>query len=408
MKPRKPRPSATLGAAVAAALLTAGCQSGSGGGTSPAANAPATSPPHGYVEGAEETAEQQARLVLADAASGATRVLDLVTGDTTALKGTEPIRGAVTDGRFAFLATATGTRVVDSGTWTVDHGDHVHHYRAKVRGIGPIPGQRASHIHSDPAVTAVSFADGSARLYDRTALADGTVGAGRPLPGAARPGPVVPYREHLVVPGRGSGRDTVQITGREGTRPVTSIGARCAQPGGAAVTRRGVVLACSDGALLITGKNGRFTGLKIPYGKAVAARDRARSFDHRPGGSTLAARAGDDGAWLLDTTKRAWTHIRTGPVVAATTAGEGTPLLALAPDGVLSAYDPATGRRTATTKVLPRPGGTPAVIEIDAGRAYINDASAKRVHEIDYNDGLRRARTFPLDIAPTHMVETGR
>jgi hypothetical protein len=48
------------------------------------------------------------------------------------------------------------------------------------------------------------------------------------------------------------------------------------------------------------------------------------------------------------------------------------------------------------------------VIEIDATRAYVNDATAGVIHEIDYNDNLRVARTFTLDSTPTFMVETGR
>ncbi|SCG06430.1 hypothetical protein GA0115255_121493, partial [Streptomyces sp. Ncost-T6T-2b] len=32
----------------------------------------------------------------------------------------------------------------------------------------------------------------------------------------------------------------------------------------------------------------------------------------------------------------------------------------------------------------------------------------KRVYEIDYNDDLRVARTFDVDVRPSLMVETGR
>ncbi len=95
--------------------------------------------------------------------------------------------------------------------------------------------------------------------------------------------------------------------------------------------------------------------------------------------------------------------MRTGPVVAANTAGEGSPLLALAPNGALHGYDIATGKQTALAKMLQgrrRPARTP-VIEVDTSRAYVNDAAARKVYEIDYNDNLRLARTFPLDFAPT-------
>jgi hypothetical protein len=44
---------------------------------------------------------------------------------------------------------------------------------------------------------------------------------------------------------------------------------------------------------------------------------------------------------------------------------------------------------------------------VDTVRAYVNDPAGKAVHEIDYNDDLRLARSFKLPFAPAHMVETG-
>src|SRR5688500_12241630 len=118
-------PSVVSTAVVLTALLLAtGCQRGSD------AKAEA---PHGYVEGAEETAEQQSRLVLADAGTGAVQILDLITEKVSPAGKVGNVRELATDGRFAFLGTDTGAHVVDSGAWMVDHGDHVHYYRAKIR-----------------------------------------------------------------------------------------------------------------------------------------------------------------------------------------------------------------------------------------------------------------------------------
>jgi hypothetical protein len=102
-------------------------------------------------------------------------------------------------------------------------------------------------------------------------------------------------------------------------------------------------------------------------------------------------------------------------VVAANTAGEGAPLIVLESDGALHGYDISTGEETTVTarllKDVPRTAGSrsgAAVIEVDRSRAYLNDSHGKRVYEIDYNDDLRIARTFDLDIRPSLMVETGR
>ncbi|MFD1829953.1 hypothetical protein ACFSJS_09780 [Streptomyces desertarenae] len=396
-------------AALAAAALLAGCQSGPDRAESAEAEPPPSAVPHGYVEGAEETAEQQPRLVMADARTGGIHVLDLTTGDVTRVGRIEGVRDIATDGRFAYLGTGEGTHVVDSGAWTVDHGDHVHYYRSKIRALGEIGAGRPQHVHGDTALTAVTF-DGGARLFDRAALEDGDVGGGRPVTGRSGRGPVVPYREHLLVAGTGAAQDAVEVRDREGA-PVASVAERCPQTRGTAVTRRGVVFGCSDGALLVTEEDGGFTGEKIPYGGPVDAGDRAVAFDHRPGSTTLVATAGDDAVWVLDITERTWKKVETGPVAAVNTAGEGTPLLVLTEDGTLSAYDPATGKRTASTGLLagaPPEQTASAVIEVDTSRAYVNDAAARKVHEIDYNDRLRRARTFALDFTPTLMVETGR
>ncbi|MFZ4300157.1 hypothetical protein ACOZE3_19865 [Streptomyces cinereoruber] len=387
-----------------ACLLASGCAGGDE--PEPAGDQGREAVPHGHVEGAREAAEQQSRLVMADAATGTVRVLDLVTGDTATLGAVGPVTDVTTDGRFAYLATGAGTEIVDSGAWTVDHGDHVHYYRAKIRRAGRVEGPGPVRAHSDPAVTALSFGDGSVRLFDREALEDARPGAGRTLPGATAP--VIPYGEHLVVPGTGAAHDRVEIRDRDG-EPVSSPDETCPEPRGTALTRRGAVLGCADGALLIGEDDGAFTARKIPYGTAVAPAERAVEFRHRAGSTTLAARAGRNAAWILDVTARSWKRIETGPVSAVNTAGEGTPLLALGADGHLSAHDPATGRRTTRTPLLPPASAGPApVIEVDAGRAYVNDPAGRKVYEIDFNDRLRRARTFSLDFAPSHMVETGR
>ncbi|MFB4426828.1 hypothetical protein C5F59_037785 [Streptomyces sp. QL37] len=403
---RKTRTAAALSCAflVGSGLLV-GCQSGSDAKTPSKASASAAKP-HGYVEGAEEASEQQSRLVLADAGTGAVKVLDLATEDITSLEDRDGVQGLRADGRFAYLSSGGSTHVVDTGAWTVDHGDHVHYYRAAIRDVaGTVPGTDAARVHSDQTVTALSSAGGGIRLLDREQLEGGTVPRGSVLTGAGS-GTAVPFEEHLLVTAAGAGKDSVAVHDRDGAR-VTTLKEPCAQARGEAVTRRGVVFGCADGALLVSENKGVFDAEKIPYGTAVKASERAVEFHHRAGSTTLAARSGDAATWVLDVTDRSWTRIGTGAVVAANTAGEGSPLLALGEDGALTAYDITTGKRLARKELLPTGGGS-AVIEVDTTRAYVNDAAARKVYEIDYDDRLRIARTFPLDFAPTHMVETGR
>lgn len=399
--------------AVASVLLTlvlvvTGCGGeGDGDGEKNGAAGASSSPPHGYVEGAEETAEQQSRLVLADHATGAVKMLDLITGRKTALGTAKDTGELVTDGRFGYANSATGSRVFDSGSWMVDHGDHIHYYRAKPRQAGTLPGSEPEHVHSGKALTAVTFADGKATLLDRGELENGKLRRVTDIGGVR--GPVVPYETHILVPP--GGKTTVEVRDRKGGRPY-ALNEKCPELRGAAVTRSGVVYGCADGAILITEKKGRLSAQKIGYGKHVGEADRPVAFHHRSLGATLTAKAGEDGIWILDVGERKWRRIDSGAVTAVNTAGEGTPVLALTKTGVLKAYDAETGEETASKKLIANPPSgkrTPQpVIEVDGNRAYVNDPAARKVYEIDYNDDLRKARSFSLDFTPDHMVETGR
>ncbi|MER8070365.1 hypothetical protein ABTZ59_18965 [Streptomyces sp. NPDC094034] len=408
--PRNVTPWASA-ALVLSALLTTSC-AGERDKDSPAAASSPSATRHGYVEGAQETAEQRSRLLLNDPDSGHSRVLDLITGTVHKTTRTEGAVRLVTDGRFGYLHASGGTYVLDSGAWMVDHGDHVHYYSAAIRGVGELPVGRQARIRSDAVVTAVTDEDGKTVLYDRGELEKGKIASSGTLAGTYT-GAVVPYEEHLLAFVHESGTAKLVVLDREGER-VASPDVECEQPRGDAVTRRGAILGCADGALLVREEDGAFTAEKIPYDEDVPVRERATSFRQRPGSAVLTAPAGNDAVWVLDVSERSWTRVDTGPVVAANTAGEGSPLLVLETDGSLYGYDIATGKRIARTKTLltgEEPAGTDSgapVIEVDRSRAYVNDPEGKRVFEIDYNDDLRIARSFDLDIEPVLMAETGR
>lgn len=379
--------------------------------------------PHGYVEGAEETAEHQPRLVTLEESTGVVQLVDLVTEKVTPLGRVEGARSVTGDGRFAYVGTPRHGQVYDSGVWMVDHGDHVHYYRAKPREVGRIPGGAAAGAYSDTALTALTSGDGAVGLLNRKKLEDGKPRLASRLPGGGTSsgtssgtskGAAVPYGKQLLVPQRESdGTDRIRVHGRDG-KPRQTLKAGCPELEGQAVTARGVVFGCADGALLVSaGDEGGFSATKIRYPQEVTRQDRAREFRHRSGSSTLAARAGKRGVWTLDVTDREWKRIDTGrTVLAVNSVGEDEPALALTEDGVLRAYDPDSGKQTAQRRLLAKPvsanDDASPVIELDTTRAYVNDARAKKVHEVDYQDELRIARSISLPAAPTHMVETGR
>ncbi|WP_280415854.1 zinc ABC transporter permease AztB [Nocardia carnea] len=358
----------------------------------------AESVPHGYVEGAEESASAQPRLVIADRDSGAVRLLDVVTEEIADLEPVPGVSGIAGDGRYAYLAAGDATTVVDSGSWVVDHGDHVHYYRAQPRPVGVVDGSVRS-VQSDPVVSAAVLDTGSTVPADRAALDEGELRTRPVVKGVA-----VPYGGHLLVASPGSAQ--IEIRTRE-NEPVETLTPQCPNPGGTTVTRRGAVFSCGDGALLVTERNNRFTAEKLPYPAGTTGS--VAEFHHRPGSDVLVA-VRESRVLVLDIARRTWRPIETGPVTAATTAGAGTAILALTPDGVLHAYDPATGAETAHHRVLSAPVDPAAVpvLLVDSERAYLNDPARRAVHEIDYADDLRVARTFSFDIDPDLMVETGR
>ncbi|RNL82634.1 hypothetical protein [Halostreptopolyspora alba] len=384
-------------AGTAGALLLAGCGAGA---ERTADNEEAT--PHGYVEGAEETAEPQWRLVMAETDSGALRMLDPVTEEVSEVGEVPGVREATTDGRFVYLGTGTTATVFDSGTWTVDHGDHAHYYRAESDLVGQTDAGGGLRVAKDSAITAL-ISDGGASVLDRGALEDdGEITEVASVDGAA----ALALGERLLVAGA-EGAEAVRVLDREGGQAKAGIDQDCPDPEGQASTGRGAVFGCSDGALVVTEDGGEFSAERVPYPDDT---EPVRSLDHRPTTPVLAGENSDGEVWVLDIAEEAWTRIDTdGPALAVSAAGERMPVLVLGEDGALSSHDPESGEEIARTELIEPPDGDAPKprVWIDTSRAYVNDPVGRVVHEIDYNDDLRVARTFELDFRPDLMVETG-
>ncbi|MEE2039897.1 ABC transporter [Nocardiopsis sp. CT-R113] len=361
--------------------------------------------PHGYVEGAEETAEPQSRLVIADT-EGPVQVLDLITGESTLLDPVGTVDGITGDGRFAHLISSDErmTTVIDSGTWTVDHGDHVHYYRAAIRPAGTVEGIAAENAATDTALTALTDGEGGVSLLDRPSLEDGTVDPVDPSPAGTDATVVAPYGGAVVT----AAADGVRVNDRSGER-IRDLGGECTAPRDQATTRRGLVIGCDEGAFLVTEDDGEFTGELLPHPDGLPADARPDGFHHRPGAAALATVPAPDTVLALDLAEPRWDHWELPGVVSVAAIGEGASVLALTEDGTLHSFDPETGEETAATALLDRVDtDDPPAIRVDTSRAYVNDVHGGLVHEIDYNDDLRVARTFETEVAPRHMVETGR
>ncbi|UXA17588.1 zinc ABC transporter permease AztB [Mycobacterium sp. SMC-4] len=384
--------------AAASLCLLAGC---AGGDTSPEAQEPAgTDGDEVVVEGAREVDGALTRLVLVDPETGDTAVYDAVDEAETSVGSFGPVESIAGDGRFAYLRTGQNTTIVDAGAWTFDHGDHYHYFASDIGEVGTLDAPVTS-VGASNSTVAVHTGDG-VELLDREKLGQRSVEAPANLSVGDDVAAVVPYGSRLVTVSQTGRMQVVDDAG------ATDIAGECPDPSWSQPTRRAVVFGCATGAVRVTGGSGDLTVTAMPF-PADAPPQRPQQLDHRDRADVFAGLS-DGTVWVLDSRQRAWTVIPVPDAVATNTAGDGT-VLVLHRDGTLSSHDVNT--RTETTRValfaeaIPTAGPQP-VIDIDSDRAYINNAGAREVYEVDYGDDLRLARTLSTEVSPGLMVETGR
>jgi hypothetical protein len=389
-------------------LLVSACAA-TGTGNQAASTADTT--PHGYVAGAQENPEPQSGLLTFDRETGDSQLLSLLTDETVDAGTFGPVDAVRQDGRYALVTTQEGVRVFDTGAWTVDHGDHMHYYSSTPGPVGDITIPDAGAVSGDGSSIAVfSESGGYASVYKHQDLDARHVVESARITTTPHQGVVIPYEGHFIasVPGDGNAPVAVEVRDAEDHRVLGEQ--RCAGYSTHARTRVGVVLACTDGALLITEDDGQFAAEKIPYPADAAGIPPATHLEHRMGSNELAAPAGDGGLWHLNVSKRSWKYLKTPvPVALASAVGDGKRVLALGVDGALMTLNPSSGAVTAQAPMiapLTALTGTVPQLRIDTRRAYLSDPAGSTVREIDYADSLRVARTFDVPAADI-VLETG-
>lgn len=367
---------------------------------------------HGAVDGAQEVAEPQLHLTTIDA-DGSVAQLDLLEGSSAEVGTIETPSAVDSDGRYLFATTADGVEVVDSGMWTWDHGDHFHYYRGEPRVLGTVEGEGRAAVATGPLSTAGSTGvffqgSGEAVLLDNEALADGEVRELFRLEAEPHEGLVAPFGDGALVTvadgGAVSGLRYHDADGDAGDDQIP-----CAEASGTITTRVGVVVGCADGAVLATETDGRPSFERIEYPKGTSA-PRATSFGGRKSRPTVAAVSGKTGIWLLDTRERTWRHLDTGVPLRRVVAADDEEghLLALDTAGRVRVFAAEDGRQLAATEPLVDPRDKGVDLVVDQERAYLNVPAEGVVHEIDYADKARIARTLETPTAPVFFTETGR
>lgn len=381
--------------------------------TDPAAPADseATASGHGAIANAAELAEPRLGLTSIDP-SGAVTHRDLLDESVAELGSVGAPSAVATDGRYLFAQTAAGVEIVDSGVWTWDHVDHFHYYRAEPRLLGTVEGGGAATVAttnlSTTGGTGLFFPDsGEAVLLDTEALSKGEIVERFRRSVEPGPGMVVPVGSSaLVTDGLAS------IVGYDSDGEPTGLREACPHPAGTITTRVGAVIGCSDGALLASGEGEEVVVERIPYPAGTTAAP-ATAFAHREGRPTVAALAGGEGVWLLDTRERSWTLLAAPTPLVRVTAvdDEEEHVLALAADGrvlVLDGRDGAVLAETAPLVAASLAKGARPVLIADQQRAYLSAPAEQMLHEIDYADGARIARSFETATEPAFTAETGR
>lgn len=414
---------------VVVALILTGCAGGTDDPDAATAGSAATveesSPQeagsgHGEIEGAEEVAEPQLHLVSIDR-TGAVGMLNLLDGTSSEPGGIDPPTAVTSDGRYLFADTDSGVEIVDSGVWTWDHVDHFHYYRTSPSVLGTVAGEGSAVVttsgNATTGGTGVFFPEsGEAVLLSNEALSEGRIEEVFRLETEPHDGLAAPLGSGALVTsvdesGRASG---VGFHGADGS-PVDGATAPCADAQGAATTRIGVVVGCADGALLATYSESepRFEHIAFPDGTQAP---RATDFRGRKGRPAVAALAGDQGFWLLDTRAREWRFVPTeAPLVQVSAASDDdSHVVAVDRQGRIRVFDGEAGAEIAATDgLLAEALATPEIaagieLTVDRERAYVNDPVTGVVHEIDYRGDARVARSLETPTSPDFVAETGR
>ncbi|MCS5517862.1 ABC transporter [Curtobacterium flaccumfaciens] len=388
----------TIGLATGLALTVTACSTG----TPSADSSTGTARPHGYVAGASESQEPQVRL-LAVSATGATALHDLLTEETTELEDVDAPEHSATDGRFLVTSGADRTTIVDGGSWTVDHGDHTHYYAAEPRVVGTIDGGGRVAVHSSETMTTITWPDrAEAVVLDREALGQGEVDETARIDASV----LLPMGEQLVA----ADGDTVRVLDQDGeaTDTADTTEQACTDPAGGIVTRAGAVVGCADGAVVVD-DTGETSFVDLPDGA-----ERPTAFAARAGRPTVAGLAGTTGFWLLDVRQGSWRLLPTDRPLRAVVAVDdedehvvgvddsGRVVVVTASTGKVATTEPLIDARAGDTGTDPAP-----LLQLDAQRAYLADPADGTVHEIDFADGARVARTIELPVAPVAFAEVG-
>ena len=423
------------GTICAAAAAAAGAAAASAAASAPNARAAAASAlpasaaasaPVASASAPKEHATAQPRVVVADGARGAIRVLDLASGRRVGRVVRVAGPAALTtagDGRHVLASQGARNRVdaLDGGAWSQPHGDHVHHHTTAPRLLPfRLSIAKPSHVvpHGDEVAI---FGDGSgeAQVFGTGALRRRAVPLATARTGTPHHGVAVPFGERIVL-------SVADPAGQDGDLPrhlevrdrggATLLRADCPELHGETAGDGWAAFACADGIALVKLGAGRApTSEKLPYPARASEEQRAFTLHSDASGRRI---VGNFGPRALVVTERSSARSRVvsvGATIAsfAVDAGSGA-IVVLGTDGVLRRIYPASGRQTAARRVVGaafRPAWDRPSPKLAArgGLVAVSDHARTRVTVLRVGAGgaLKPVRALKVPGAPTGVAFAG-
>jgi hypothetical protein len=373
----------------------------------------------------QEHARPQPRLVVADGSDGSVRVYDARRGGRALrqLRVAGPAALTVVEGgRYVIATQGVQNRVdaIDAGAWSEAHGDH-HHHHTQPPKLLPFRLSVPKPVHvvpHDDEVAIFADGDGTARVFRLAAL---TRRAGAPLAtlpsGKPHHGVAVPMGERFILSkadpaaADGSLPPRLDVVDRGGA-VLSSVA--CPEMHGEVSRGDWAAFACEDGISLLTPGSAGATprSEKLAYPAGATAERRAFTLHADADGRRLVGGFGDRELVVVHLASMQARTIAVGGVVAsfAVDAGSGA-ILALTTDGMLRRLDPATGRQTASRRVVGRPF-TPSwsrpspKLAVAGGLAAVSDHRRDRVTVLR-TGRLRVVQALTVRGAPTGVALAG-
>lgn len=370
--------------------------------------------PHGWVEGATELAEPAVSLAVLDS-SGSLTLLGLADLHSAAASTLDPAGPFATDSRFIAGSDADGRlHLIDSGVWTVDHGDHQHHYQASIRdlgelpdtlGIGPIGVDTSLSLSSSESATALRIAT-TAYLFDREDLGHGRVTLldASPVDDGSWAAPLADGWARIH-------EGKLRITAHDGSAIDSAPDGECTNPTGGITTRAGAVFTCDGGVLVVHADayTKQWTAQRIDMPDGTDPTARPTALHGRPGRPQVAGLDPTGGAWYLNIAESTWTHLDSdGPLQAVAALGDSKGrVVGVDANGRILVWETASNSSPVTiSEPIASTSLRPDDLHVTRDRAYVSAADRDNILEIAPADDARTARIIPHP-SIAHVLEVG-